>query len=371
MKKVTYLLLLLLVATAESGCGGKSGEQAGGGSAAQAVVKGATVTEIAATSMPETIELVGTVRARTSAAVAARVAGSVALIRVREGDRVKRGELLARLDARENLATAAVASAGLEDARHALDEAVSRKKLADITFERYQRLFNEQAVTRHEFDLKQTEKELAAQGVARAEARLTQARESSRGAGTVADYTRIIAPISGVVTAKHADLGSSVFPSQPIFTIEDEGSYQLELSLPESLLVKVKTGLKVRVTLDAIPGALTLPIAEIVPAADPYSRTFTAKIPLKMKGLKSGMFGRAAIPVGAVNNVLMVAKTAVVERGALTSIWVMDRERIARMRLVKVGKSIGDRVEILSGLSPGELVVTAGGEKVSEGARVE
>ncbi|HZV82778.1 MAG TPA: efflux RND transporter periplasmic adaptor subunit [Geobacteraceae bacterium] len=371
MKKVTYLLLFLGAVVAGSGCSGKRGEEAGGRSGAQAIVKGATVSEITPTSLAETVELVGTVRARTSAAVAARVAGSITLLRVREGDRVKKGELLARLDAQENQASAAFALAGIDDARRALDEAAARKKLADITSERYQRLFSEQAVTRQEFDLKQTEKELAAQSVARAEARLKQAQELSRGAGAVADYTRITAPLSGIVTAKHADLGSSVFPSQPIFTIEDEGSYLLELSLPESLLAKVKPGVKVQVTLDAIPGSFSLPVSEIVPAADPVSRTFTAKIPLNMNGLKSGMFGRAAIPVGTVGTAVMVAKSAVVERGSLTSVWVVGGEKIARMRLVRVGKSVGDKVEILSGLSAGERVVTVGTEKVSEGAKVE
>lgn len=371
MKRFSRFFLILALALAGGGCGDRRGEQGTGGKGAPAVVKGATVAEVASAPMEETAELSGTVRSRTSAAVAARVAGSIALLRVREGDRVKKGELLARLDARENQASAAVASAGIDEAGRFLDEAVARKKLADATFERYQRLFAEQAVTRQEFDIRETEKELAAQGVARAEARLKQSRELSRGAGTVADYTRITAPISGVITAKHADLGSSVFPSQPIFTIEDEGSYLLEVAIPESLLTKVKSGVKVRVSLDAIPGSFTLPVSEIVPAADPLSRTFAAKIPLSLRGLKSGMFGRASLPVGRGGNTLTVTKSAVVERGALTSVWVLDGERIARMRLVKVGKTIGDRVEILSGLSAGERVVTAGTEKVSEGARVE
>ncbi len=369
MKNVLYLLLLLVGIA--SGCSGRKGEQPGGSGTAAPVVKGVVVSEVAPASLEQTIELSGTVRARTSAAVAARVAGSITLLRVREGDRVKKGELLAKLEAQENQASAAASLAGIDDARRALDEAVARKKLADVTFDRYQRLFDEQAVTRQEFDLKQTEKELAAQGVARAEARVKQAQELSRGAGAVADYTRIIAPLSGVVTAKHADLGSSVFPSQPIFTIEDEGSYLLELAIPESLMPRVKTGMKVRVVLDAVPGSFTLPVGEIVPAADPVSRTFTAKIPLAVKGLKSGMFGRAEIPLGTAASVVVVPKSAVVERGALTSVWVVDRENVARMRLVRVGKGSGDRVEVLSGLSGGERIITSGTEKMSEGAKVE
>ena len=220
-------------------------------------------------SVPETQEIVGTVRARTSAVVSTRIPGTVSVLRVREGDRVRKGQLLAQLDAQENQATAAVATAGIDEARRGLDEALSRKRLADTTFERYQRLFNEQAVTRQEFDVKQTERDLAAQGVARAEARLRQAQEGARAAGTMADYTRIIAPISGIITTKQADLGATVFPAQPLMTIEDEGSYQLELAIPETMAATVKPGTPVQVTLDALGSSFAAKIAEIVPSADP------------------------------------------------------------------------------------------------------
>lgn len=365
------LLLTLAVVVAAGGCGGRKDEPAATGTGAGTVVSGVTVSEVAVTPLEESAELAGTVRARTSASVSARVAGTISLMRVREGDRVKKGELLARIDARENQASAAVAAAGIDEAGRALDEAVARKKLADTTFERYQRLFAEQAVTRQEFDIRQTEKEVAAQGVARAEARLRQARELSRGAGAVADYTRIISPISGVIIARHADLGSSVFPSQPVFTVEDEGSYLLELSLPETLQARVRPGLPVRVSIDALPGSFSLPVGEVVPAADPASRTFIAKVPLTMKGLRSGMFGRGTVPLGRGASAVMVDKAALVERGALAAVWVVDGGGVARMRLVKVGKTVADRVEILAGLSAGEGVVTSGVEKVSEGARVK
>jgi multidrug efflux pump subunit AcrA (membrane-fusion protein) len=101
------------------------------------------------------------------------------------------------------------------------------------------------------------------------------------------------------------------------------------------------------------------------------SRTFTAKIPLKQKGLKSGMFGRGVISLGTSVNGITLPKKGVVERGALTSVWVLDKDNIARMRIVKAGKVIGERVEILAGLSEGERVIVASTEKVSEGRKVE
>lgn len=372
MKVSGYSLALCLMAVmSTAGCSAQKHDAEKKERAPAAVVKGAAVETVKTAAMPETVEVVGTVRARTSAVVAARIPGTVSVLTVREGDRVRKGQVLARLDAQENTAAAAVATAGIDEARHGLDEARSRKKLTDSTFERYQKLFSEQAVTRQEFDIKQNEKDLAAQGVARAEARLKQAQAGSRAASAIEGYTRIVAPISGIVTSKQADLGASVFPAQPLMTIEDEGSYQLELAVPESLAASVKPGAMVQITLDALGSPFAARIAEIVPASDPLSRTFVAKISLNQKNLKSGMFGRGVISLGTTVNGLLLPKKAVVERGALTAVWVLEKDNTARMRLVKIGKAIGDKVEILSGLSEDERVVVVGADKVSEGSRVE
>jgi RND family efflux transporter MFP subunit len=359
------------VLLALGGCGGQHGDNAKKTDVPAPVVKGLLLETVSSAALPESVELVGTVRSRTSAVVSTRVPGTVSVLKVREGDRVRKGQLLAQLDAQENQAQAAAAVSGVDEAQRGLEESRSRKKLADTTFERYQKLFKEQAVTRQEFDVKQSERELASQGVARAEARLNQSQEGSRAAATMSGYTRIIAPISGIISTKQVDPGATVFPGQPLMTIEDEGNYQLELAVPESLSGKVKPGSPVQVTLDSGVTTLNLKIAEVVPVADPNSRTFTAKVNLVQKGLASGTFGRGAIALGTSTNGMQVRKTALVERGALSFVWVVDKNSIVRMRLVKAGKNIGDKVEILSGLSDGERIVVSGVEKVSEGSRVE
>jgi RND family efflux transporter MFP subunit len=352
-----------------AGCNSEKKEA--GKPAVQTVVRGVTLETAASSALSETLEVSGTVKARTSAVVSARIPGSIAELRVREGDRVRKGQLLARLDAMENAASAGAAVAGIDEARQGLEEAASRKRLADVTFDRYHNLYSEQAVTRQEFDIKKSEQELAARGVDRAKARLQQAREGSRAAATMAGYTRISAPIAGVIISKPADLGTSVFPGQPILTIEDQGNYMLELAVPESISPAVKPGTTVRVSLDSPEISFDTKISEVVPSADPASRTFIAKIALNLKGLRSGMFGRGAISLGNSVNSLMVPKKAVVERGALTFVWVVEKDGITRMRLVKPGRTAADRVEILSGLSNGERLVVNGLEKIHEGSRVE
>lgn len=371
MRDYSLLVTVLLIgALSAAGCT-KKHDQEKAENAQVAVVKGVSLETVTNTAVPELLDVVGSVRARTSAVVSTRIPGSISVLRVREGDRVKKGQLLAQLDAQENQSTAAVATAAIEEARRGVDEALSRKKLADTTFDRYSNLLKEQAVTRQEFDVKQSEKDVAFQAVARAESRLRQAQEGAKGAATMSGYTRITAPVTGVVVSKQADLGATVFPGQPLMTIEAEGSYQLELALPESVATRVKPGTPLQVTLDAVGNSFPARIAEIVPTSDPASRTFVAKIDLNLKGLKSGMFGRGAISLGTSVNGITVPKKAVVEHGALTSVWTVDKEKVARMRIVKVGREVGERVEILSGLSEGDRVVASGAEKVTEGARVE
>ncbi|BCS52553.1 efflux RND transporter periplasmic adaptor subunit [Geobacter sp. SVR] len=367
------IMALLCAAVLLGGCsrGHDGGKQA---SAPPVVLKGLALQAVTRSALPDTLEATGTVRARTSAVVASRIPGTLSMLNVREGDRVSKGQVLARLDAQEHQAAAAAALAGIDEAQQALEESRARQRLADLTFERFRRLFDEQAVTRQEFDIRRTERDLAAQAVARAEARLKQAREGSGAARTLADQTSILAPLTGIVTSRQADPGSTVFPAQPLMTIEDGTHYQLELDIPENMVARLRPGMPVGVTLDALgaaPASFTARIDEIVPAADPRSRTVVAKVPLERAGLRSGMFGRGSITLGSSTSGILVAEQGIVRRGALTSVWVVDRDNVARLRLVKAGKTASGRVEILAGLSEGERVVVSGAEKVSEGARIE
>ena len=133
----------------------------------------------------------------------------------------------------------------------------------------------------------------------------------------------------------------------------------------------VRLGQSVPVTLDSIGRALDGRVVEIVPAADPGSRSVTVKLELPaLPGLRSGLFGRAGFR-GAERLALLVPAAALVERGQLAGVYVVDGQSVARLRLVTAGPRRGDRVEILSGLRAGERIVTQGAERVVDGARVE
>jgi membrane fusion protein, multidrug efflux system len=346
-----FLVAIALVMSL-AGCSDREKE----GKAAHPVVTGLTLEKIASVSIPERFEAAGTVRARTTAQLSARISGTVSGIHAKEGDRVRRGSLLMTLEALES-------TAGAAGAAHAVEESLARKKLADVTYERFAKLYEEQAVTRQELDSRRAERDVAHQALARA-------RETARAASAVAGYTRIAAPVSGVVTAKSVDAGATVFPGMMLMTIEEEGRYHLEVTVPESLQGKVTMGASVPVSLAGIPAGAVGRVVEIVPTVDPLSRTFTVKLDIPSTGGRSGSFGRALFPVGEKRGV-MAPKSAIVERGQLAFVWVIDDGAIARMRLVKPGTVLADRVEILAGLSEGERIVVSGMEKVTDGARVK
>ena len=333
-------LLTIAVLAGVSGCGKT---KHGGSPEKVPVVKGITLYTAQEEAIPDRLETTGTIKARNSAVISARIPGTVTSVQVREGERVSKGKLLITIAAVESSAGALGAKAGSEEALRGVEEARARKNLAETMSQRYKKLFQEQAVTRQEFDERTMERDVAVQGLARAEARLTQARESANAASAIAGYTRITSPFSGIVTSRSADPGMTVFPGTPLLTLEEEGGYRLEAAVPASFSGKVKPGDSVQVTIDDAAGSIIGKVTEVVPAIDPASRTFTVKIDVMAQGLRSGSFGRAYFPVG-IRRGLLVPKKAVLERGTLNMVWVVGKDNFARLRLIKIGPSVTEEI---------------------------
>jgi RND family efflux transporter MFP subunit len=164
--------------------------------------------------------------------------------------------------------------------------------------------------------------------------------------------------------------GDLAVPGQPLLVLDDPRAYRLEALVGESAVGRVRLGQTVPVVVDSLGRPLEGRVAEIIPAADPASRTVTVKLDLPADpGLRSGLFGRARFPAGE-RQALLVPASALVERGQLTAAYVVDGHDIARLRLVTAGARHADRVEILSGLEAGERLVVEGAPRVSDGSRV-
>lgn len=335
----------------------------------------ARVATVEATEWPSTYEAGAVVRARQTAVVSARVVAPILEIRVAAGDRVRRGQTIVVLDGRELQAQATRASAGASGSGLALQAAQAEQQaaesaltLAHLTHDRVSGLHAKDSATKAELD-EATAMLAGAQArvagatarVAEAEQGIAAAKAAEVAASVGASYTVLTAPFDGLVSARHADPGSLAAPGMPLVTIDDATVFRLEARIDESQAQLVTTGAEADVRLDR--GATTSAtwqrarISEIA-ALDPSRHSFLIKLdlPRDMPDVRSGQFGRVRL-LGPARKVLAVPAGAVVRRGQLTFVFVVDGRGTARLRMVTVGESSGEQVEALAGVSAGDRVV--------------
>jgi RND family efflux transporter MFP subunit len=323
-------------------------------------------------TLADTFPAVGTVHASRTAPLASQIMGSVTAVNVREGDQVKQGQVLATIDDLQPRAGMEQAQAALSAAEHEVAAAESELALAQSTFNRLQTLYSKKSLSQQEYDEGHARLQSAEARRDTARAVRTQAAAALSEARTHLGYTQVRAPFDGVVTERRVDPGALASPGMPLLTVEAGGRYRLEAGVDERDLQYVRVGQSVQVSLDSLGGqALKGKVAQIVPAADPASRSFTVKIDLPAeKNLRSGIFGRAAFIRGTRQGVL-VPQSAVTERGQLQTVYVVGENRIAMLRYVTLGGAQQDSREVLSGLNSGEIVVAAPGGRDLAGKRIE
>jgi RND family efflux transporter MFP subunit len=322
------------------------------------------------TAVPDWLEAVGTVRAAQTSQLASRIMGSIVQVQAREGERVQSGQVLAVIDDAQPRAAMEQATAAELAAQKGVSATESEYQLAEVTKKRYQQLYEKKTVSPQEFDVVNTRYLSAEARRDMAHAELAQASAALAQARTSLSYTRIRAPFAGVVTQKLADAGTLASPGMPLFVVEDTRSYRLEVAVDESDISLVRSGQAVPVLLDALGNTeLSGKIAQIVPAADPATRSFLAKIELRADTrLRSGLFGRARFSRGE-RSTLLIPQTAIVERGQLLGVYVVDANSKIGLRYVTLGKT-GQQVEVLSGLQDGEKVVAAPGDRELGGKQI-
>ena len=342
-----------------------------------------TVT-LAESDWPSTYETTGTVRARTTATIAAHIMGYAREVRAQVGDHVREGQRLVVLDAREMESNVSRTEAAREEVNSAIPAAESgiaaakaQLDLAQITYHRVQDLLSKRSVTDQEFDEASARLQAAQAALAMARAtraqlnsKLAQVQQEIRSAGIQRGYAEITAPFSGIILTRSVEPGTLAVPGVPLFTMERDGAYRLEASVEESRLHLARVGKSVSVTIDGIDGTFPAPIVEIVPLVDAAARTGTVKIDLpQLPELRSGLFGRARFDTGT-HKVLTVPVAGVVTQGQVQSVLVAENN-FARARLITLGATAQDKVEVLSGLNPGDRVVVPIPPGLSDGTRIE
>ncbi len=318
---------------------------------------------------PILAELVPTTRSE----VAARTAGIVQEVLFRVGDPVEAGQLLVRLDRDLIDIRRRTAAAALETARAGVAVAEAQVRLAVQAFERQQRLQGSAAFSRGQFeDLEEAVAEAESER-ARSEARVAEAEAALARADYDTRHAEIRAPFSGVVIAKSAQPGAYIDLGEPVATLLDVAALEIEANLPVKLVGAVRPGLEVTAVLDA-RHRVTATVRSLLPVETAATRTRPVRLSLDTAALDgmplaAGKSVLLEMPVSAPREAVTVPKDALVQsRGGWQVFTVEDGK--ATPRPVELGEPVGARMEVLSGLLPGDVVVTRGNERLRPGQPV-
>ncbi len=346
----------------------------------ETVTVSAPVSAVSVQKVPRLHSFAGTVRSSAISSIAARIAGDVVAVHVREGDRVKKGQLLLEIDPRDANAQVALARAGQGQAAEAIDSATAaiasaqaQAAFAEATFKRFAALRERGSVSVQEYERARAQHLSAAAELDRARqtrqqllAQRDAAGASAAQAVTMSSYTRVRAPFDGVVSARLIDPGSQAAPGTPLLTIDSASNYRVEATVDETAAVAVSDEVIVEIGKASIRGR----VAHVVPSLDPRTRTSLITIDLPAgTAWRSGSYARVQVRSGDAQ-AIMIPLRAVVRRGQVTGVFVVEDEGKALLRLVTLGETSGDRVEVLSGLRAGERIVSAVSPTLREGVLI-
>jgi RND family efflux transporter MFP subunit len=303
----------------------------------------------------------GIVRPSVEADIAAQLTAPIAAITKREGDHVRRGEVLVRLHAPALQAGVAQANAALTSAEQQRIAAETQSKLAADTLARYQQLQSRHSVTPHELDQIQAQhaaaeaqQQTAAAQVAVAEAALAVQRANAADAV-------LVAPFDGVVTRRFADPGALAVPGSPILHIQSSDRAEVQFSLPEDSLSSLRPGSSIEVSAGDNGPSVKALVTNISPAGDVASHSFLVKATLPEKEpWNAGAVVNVLLPSSQSGLSLRVPLTALIQQGGLDGVLVLRADNCAEVRYVTLGRKTADSVQVLTGLQAGDRILTHG-----------
>jgi membrane fusion protein, multidrug efflux system len=289
-------------------------------------------------------EAIGTLKASSRTVVSAKVLATISEITVSAGDQVLKGDVLVRLDSRD-------LEARLKRSEQEMIAAMATRKEAESSYKRNANLVQQAVISQAEFDD-------STRRVAVAKAQELGAEQAVNEAKTMLSFTTIKAPKAGRIVDRLVEPGDTATPGEPILVLYDATSLRLEAPVLEHLAIRLHTGDKLKVFVDALSREVDSTIDEIVPQADALSRSFLVKASVpRSDDLFEGMFGRLRIPAGQRRH-LCLSTDAVQEVGQLTFVDVVTDGDHIEKRFIKTGRiGLPGRIEVLSGLKAGERVV--------------
>jgi RND family efflux transporter MFP subunit len=307
----------------------------------------------------------GQVEAGQTANISTRVMGYITRINVKVGDRVSKGQLLATISNDDILAKRAQTDA-------MITEADAGFKNAQKDYDRFTALYKQQSASAKELD------NITLQ-YSTAKARLEAAKQQRREVSETLNYTNLIAPFSGTITQKMMDAGSMASPGMPLLSIEQSESYQVSAAVPESEISLIREGATVTINIDAIHKAIDGKIMQINPSSANSGGQYMIKVHIpdnEKQGLFAGMYANVSIPISHAvkadsGEQVMIPVSAIEYKDQLTGLYTIGSNHTALLRWVRLGRTQGDRVEVLSGLAANEQFIVSAVGRLYNGIAVK
>lgn len=384
MQHSTRLIIGLMIALYAAGCGQKPEPGAARPGSDKPVKVRSAIARL--DEVPAFREAVGTVEAVLACTVSSKVMGTVGEVRVKEGQPVRKDQVLAVLTQQQISADYQRSLSSLDEARKARDAseaalrvAEANDRLLESTLNRYRKLAEGESVSTQELD------EIKARA-ASAKGALSQAgsmAEASRqrvgiaeaglsAATATRDDMTLKAPYDGVITRKMTEPGDLAAPGRPLFQLEGGKGYRVVFVLAENQVGTLASGQRLSVVFPTLADRRAEGVVEtVMPVSDPASRSVEVKLALpSIPELRSGVFARVVVPGGG-SKMIRIPQGALVTRGQLTGVFKVTSDHLIRFRLVRTGRMADGTVEILSGISDGDRYVLAPGPDIMDGLRAE
>lgn len=352
-KRKNILMGLMIALIALVSCSKKEKETSAEGKSIDVKVQ-----KIVATKIPMVYSFTGKVAAREQATLSTRIMGQVTDVLVEEGDVVKKGDLLLQIRSNDIIAKKQQVEASIA-------EATAAYTVAEKDYNRVTVLFGKGSATQKELDDITAYKAMS-------EARLSAAQKMKTEVNEMLQYANIKAPFDGVITDKFIYSGDMANPGMPLLALESHVNFEVVTQIPESELLLCEPGDAVSVVIKSIGLTVHGEIAKVSPSNKNKGPQYEAVIYLHpsaddLKLIRSGMYAKVELNKGE-ESTLMINKNLLVEKGQLTGIWVVTESNQALLRWVRLGRSVGINVEVLSGLADGETIISSYVGRITDGA---
>ena len=303
----------------------------------------------------------GSVVGRTEHQLSFLVGGKVTNKQVEIGDAVSEGDLLLQVDAQDIQQNASLVAAQLSAAKSQFD-------LASDNYQRYKTLYEEGAIAEAAYDSAKTSYDVAREAYNQAKAQYNVTLNQL-------SYTNLYADTTGVVTNVAAEVGQVVGAGQAVVTVVSDGEKEVEIDVPENRLEQLKSAKTINVEFWALPDlVLSGTLREVSPIADEVTRTYKARISLSnpLDGLELGMTASVTLKNNTnSDSAIFIPLSAIYQTGDTPNVWVVDDKGVLRLTKVKVGEFKDDKIQVITGLKDGDIIVKAGVHELSEGLKVK